>query len=369
MAKLWGADRPLHQFSMTAALAVPPRSASRHRTAGILAVVVCYYPDVAAVVTLAQRLLVTGLADVLFVDNTESEDACERLRGAVCGLDVEVVCQGVNLGVAGAHNLGLRLAQQRGYRSVLLLDQDTQLEDNTLDRLVKALDGLEARSERVAGVGAAFSDPRGGTVFPFVRLGRLRMRPVAVTGTDPVECDMLISSGSLIPVDAAEAVGPLDSGFFIDYVDMEWCARALARGWKVFGVPSARMHHTIGDATLTMLGRTIPVHAPQRQYYLIRNALLFARKPYLPLNWRVHLIYRAVTQVAMFGLLCAPRINRLRWLLRGFWDGLLGRRGRLGGPLGIPRHNSTRPVQTPSAVQPPTPTAPKAERPPSALVR
>jgi rhamnosyltransferase len=298
-------------------------------------VVVCYYPDIAAVVALAQRLLVTGVADVLFVDNTESDDACERLKGAVAGLGVEVVCQGVNLGVAEAHNLGLRRARQRGHRAILLLDQDTQLEDDTLNRLIEALGALQARGERVAGVGAVFFDPRCGTVFPFVRLGRLRMHAVAVTGAAPVECDLLISSGSLIPVEAAEAVGPLDSDFFIDYVDMEWCARARARGWKVFGVPSARMLHTIGDATLTVLGRTIPVHSPQRQYYLIRNALLFAREAYLPLNWRAHLVYRAVTQVVMFGLLCSPRLTRLRWLVRGFRDGVLGRRGRLGGSLGL----------------------------------
>lgn len=348
---------------------MPIDRVSRHRTAEILAVVVCYHPDVAAVVALAQRLLLTGLADVLFVDNTESDEACERLKGAVTGLGVEVVCRGVNLGVAGAHNLGLGLARKRGYRAVLLLDQDTLLEANTLGRLVEALDALRASGERVAGVGAAFSDPRGGTVFPFVRLGRLRMHPVAVEGTAPVECDLLISSGSLIPVDAAETVGSLDSGFFIDYVDMEWCARARARGWKLFGVPSARMHHTIGEATLTVLGRTIPVHSPQRQYYLIRNALLFARKPYLPLNWRVHLIYRAVTQVAMFGLLCAPRIDRLRWLLRGFRDGLLGRCGRLGVPLGTRSRISTRAIRTPSAVPASPRTARTAETSRSEVVK
>lgn len=321
-------------------------SAYRPRSANVLAVVVCYFPDVAAVAALAQRLLLTDLADVLLVDNTESNDVCSRLRAAVAGLSVEVICRGVNLGIAEAHTLGLQLAKQRGYRAVLLLDQDTQLEQDALRELVNALDALRARGERVAGVGAIFRDPRCEQVFPFVRLGRLRMHVVTVTGTAPVECDLLISSGSLIPVDAAEAVGPLDRDLFIDYVDMEWCARARARGWKLFGVPSARMLHTIGETTLTVLGRTIPVHSPQRQYYLIRNALLFARKPYLPLNWRVHLVYRAVTQVVMFGLLCGPRIARLGWLLRGFWDGMLGRSGRLGGPLGS---GTRRPVATADA--------------------
>lgn len=314
---------------------MPLDLSSQHRAAPVLAVVVCYYPNLQAVVALVERLLSAGRADVLLIDNTESPEACAQLRRAVEGLDVELKCRGTNFGVADAHNYGLRRARQRGNEAVLLLDQDTVVQEDTLDRLLEAYRQLKNRGERVAGVGAAFVDPRNGFAFPFVRLSRVRMKRIDTRAGSPVPCDLLISSGSLIPIEAVDAVGEMDESLFIDYVDMEWCARARALGWKVFGVPAARMQHTIGDRTMRILGRVIAVHAPQRQYYLIRNALLFARKPYLPVNWRVHLGYRAVTQFVLFGLLCAPRLPRLHWLARGLWDGVRGRSGRLGGPQGL----------------------------------
>jgi rhamnosyltransferase len=301
----------------------------------VLAVVVCYQPNIAAVVDLGRDLRASELADVLFVDNTESVDTCPRLRSAATEFGIEVVCQGVNLGIGEAHNVALRRGLDGGYRAVLLLDQDTQVEPDTLARLLGALDSLHAQGTHVAAVGATYTDPRNEATSPFFRLARLRMHAVPVDGDAPVECDLLISSGSLISLDAVRAIGGMDRSLFIDYVDMEWCTRARSAGWHVYGVPTARTRHTIGEETVRLFGRMIPIHTPQRQYYIIRNALLFARKAYLPFNWRVHLVYRAVTQLVMFSLLRKPRLARARWLLRGFVDGVLGRSGRLGGPHGL----------------------------------
>lgn len=100
-------------------------------------------------------------------------------------------------------------------------------------------------------------------------------------------------------------------------------------GFKVFGIPKAQMHHSIGDRVLHLFGRRLPVHAPPRQYYLVRNALLFARKAYLPLNWRLHLLFRATAQFIILSCFCALRLERARWLVLGLWHGVKGRIGRL----------------------------------------
>jgi rhamnosyltransferase len=309
---------------------VPRDPTTQPGIADVLAVLVCYQPHIPTVVAIVRDLLETGAADVLLVDNTEGNESCAQLHDAVAGLNVEVACIGANVGVAEAHNVGLRRARERGHQAVLLLDQDTRLEKGTLGRLRTAMNELNQRGERVAAVGARFVDPRNGFKFPFVRLQGLRMRPVPASAT-PVECDLLISSGSLISLAVVDAVGEMDASMFIDYVDIEWCLRARAAGYKVFGVSAARMEHTIGDSSLRVFGRNIPVHAPARQYYLIRNALLLARKPYLSLSWRGHLLYRVAAQMTLFSFFCAPRLKRLGWMLRGLADGMIGRGGRVGG--------------------------------------
>ena len=234
----------------------------------------------------------------------------------------------------------MRTALARNYSFVLLLDQDSSLGERAVDRLMAAHRRLVELGERVAAVGPSFLDPRNGFGFPFVRLRRVRMGKLWPSPGAEIECDLLISSGCLVSLDAVRTVGEMDAALFIDYVDFEWCARARAAGYKVFGISDAKMRHTIGTGAFKIFGRLIVVHAPIRHYYLIRNALLFARKPYLDWRWRVHLVYRAVAQIMLFSVLRPQRIERLRWMLRGLMDGLLGRGGRLV-------HGASDRIQTP----------------------
>ena len=306
--------------------------------APVLAVVVCYHPDVRQLTRMAESLVAMPGLEVLFIDNTELESSCAAIRQAVAHLPVRVLCPGNNSGLGAAHNMGIREARTRGCKAVLLLDQDSLLDVNSLRALCRAYEFLTARGERVAAVGPTFIDPRNGHCFPFVRLHGFRMRPVCEGPGNTVECDLLISSGSLIPLAAVDAVGELDASLFIDYVDIEWCVRAAARGWKVFGVTDALMTHNLGDETLTLFGRKIPVHAPQRQYYLLRNAVLLSRMPHMPWRWRVHLIYRVAAQIALFGVFCAPRLKRFGWMMRGVWDALRMRDGRVPGNPQVSAH-------------------------------
>lgn len=308
----------------------------RAGTAGIriLGIIVSYDPDRDALGALVESLVAAGV-DALIVDNSESEVGCVSAVAVAAAYGAEAVCNPRNVGVAEAQNIGLRQARERGYTHALLLDQDSVLEGDAVAQLASAFQALREAGQPVAAVGASFVDPRTGQGYPFVRLRQVRMGKVWPRPGEVVECDLLISSGCLIALDALTAVGEMDSSLFIDYVDIEWCVRARAAGYRVFGVADARMHHTIGERTVNVLGRPFNLHGAVRHYYFIRNALLFARKPYLDARWRLHLGYRAIGQLVLFGVLAKGRRERLPWLLRGLWDGLLGRSGRLGGPDGL----------------------------------
>lgn len=326
------------------------RSGSGH-CVRVLATIVSYEPEREGLAQLVDTLASQGI-EVLIVDNSESEVGRVSAQAVAQAFAVEYVGNPLNVGVAAAQNIGLRAARKRGFTHVLLLDQDSTLQADTVACLVDAFLSLRDAGALVAAVGPSFVDPRSGYLAPFARLRHVRMSKVRPVASAPVECDMLISSGCLLCLEAVERVGLLDESLFIDYVDFEWCVRAQSVGYKVFGVAEATMEHTIGDDSITVLGRVIALHSPVRNYYFIRNALLFVRKPYLTLRWRLHLLYRAGAQLALFGLLCPDRMRRSRWMLRGLWDGLLGRAGRLGGPAGLkplrPQWKVTQPAAAPA---------------------
>lgn len=308
-------------------------AAAAPAAARAMAVVVSYEPDRDALMRQVESIC--AIAPVVIVDNSESEAGAASALAVAAAYDCHFVANPRNLGVAEAQNLGLRVAQQEGCAYALLLDQDSVLEPDALPALVRQMESLKHAGERVAAVGASYVDPRNGMRYPFARLSGMRMNMVWPQDGGTAECDMLISSGCLICLDALADIGLMDPSLFIDYVDFEWCRRAVSRGYKVFAVADARMHHTIGDQSFRALGRTFNLHSPVRQYYFIRNALLFMRRPYLNLHWRVHLAYRVLGQLALFGVFAPNRVQRLGWMLRGLFDGLIGREGRLGGPDGL----------------------------------
>lgn len=328
------ADSTLSRHAVAGPLTAPaaPQAEPDMR---VLATVVCFEPDRQQLTELVERLKACPLDQIVLVDNSETEPGRAAVRAIADAYDAELVASSRNLGVAEAQNIALRMARVRGHSHALLLDQDSLLDCATIETLMAAYRKLVADGHRVAAVGPALFDPRSQTTLPFVRLGRLRMKKLPTAPGALVDCDLLISSGCLLSMAAVEAVGEMDREFFIDYVDFEWCTRAKAAGFKVFGVTDALMVHTIGDNAIHVLGRVIALHNPIRNYYAIRNALLFARKPQLSWRWRAHLVYRASAQFGMFGLLCPERMRRMGWMLRGAWDGLRGRGGRLGGDRGL----------------------------------
>jgi len=63
-----------------------------------------------------------------------------------------------------------------------------------------------------------------------------------------MECDFLLSSGSLVPLDVIDKVGGMEEELFIDQVDTEWCLRARSMGYRVFGAFGAILEHRLGEA-------------------------------------------------------------------------------------------------------------------------
>ncbi len=297
----------------------------------IAAVVVCFEPMIDRLHACLKALHQHPAVDIILVDNSEGRKAQQAVERIARAMSVELIANGENLGVAEAQNQGLRRVHARGRSCALLLDQDSRLSGADIDTLLGTLSQLIRQGERVAAVGPGFVDARSSRQFPFLRSDGSRVQRIVSTedvSNELLDCDVLISSGSLLNMAAVTQVGGLDSDLFIDYVDYEWCLRARAHGWRVIGVPSVHMTHELGDEVRLVLGRQVVVHRPMRQYYLIRNAVLLARRRIVPHHWRLHFLGRALRQFVGHSLLCAPRATRLRWMLRGVIDGMLGRHGR-----------------------------------------
>lgn len=273
-------------------------------------------------------LLAPQVDKIWLVDNASSQSLAAWVSRLPWVDKLELVQMPVNLGLGAAQNAGIQRARAAGATHVLILDQDSEPLPDMLDCLLASLDRLESACMRVAAVAPVYADSAAGPSSGFVRLGWLGFKKqMALPSRDVVEADFLISSGSLVPVNVFDDIGLMDESLFIDHVDTEWCLRAQSKGYRLFGVPTARMVHKLGDRRKRiwfLRWRTVPYHSPFRYYYILRNSILLQHRNYIPLKWRFAELLRSVRVVIFYGLFSANRLQCLRYMFKGIWHGLKG---------------------------------------------
>jgi rhamnosyltransferase len=294
-------------------------------------VLVTYHPDPATLHAAAAAVR-PQLDALVVVDNGPS-----GVSSVLGSLDVVVLEQDGNVGLAGAQNAGIAWAREHGHTHVLVLDHDSVPAPDMVARLLDAERRLSAET-RVAAVGPRFRDPREQRAAPFVRVAFPRSRKLWCDASTPnIECDFLISSGALIRLAVLDDVGDMDRGLFIDNVDLEWSFRARGKGYHLYGVCAAHMTHELGDAREPVLrGRAHVVrHGPQRLYFIMRNRITLYRRPYTPRVWIAQDVIRIPVKFLIFAVLVGPRARNVRYMTRGIVDGVRGRTGPC--PIGPPQ--------------------------------
>lgn len=288
----------------------------------VVAIVVTYHPELARL-QLQLKALFDQVASIVIVDNASDSDVDAWSQDLV-EQSPHVIRLKRNHGIAVAQNIGIQWAREQAATHVLLMDQDSVPSDDMVGTLLAALHV----SEDVAAVGPRYLDARQNAPSPFVRISWLRFKRLAWDPGQPiVHVDCLIASGSLIPMTVMDQVGPMREDLFIDYVDTEWCLRARSLGLQCFGVCSASMTHSLGEAPYFFLGRSFPVHSPVRHYYQVRNAILLNREKWVPWNWKLAMAWHLLLKIGFYSLVTTPRWEHLRMMARGMWHGLRGRAG------------------------------------------
>jgi len=312
-----------------------PLPAASHR---VVAVVVSYNPDADAFANLLDALL-PQVAYTVVVDNASSE-ATRPSLDRWPGRNIEILQLPENFGIAAAQNAGIVRAMELGADSIFLSDQDSVPSASLVTELLATLTSANEvpGTAPVAAVGPATVDKRTGRVSFFVVdhsgiPSRWQPKGDSASAFPPcIEVRFLIASGTLIPIDVINQIGAMRSNYFIDHVDTEWCFRAQAAGYRLLGVPAARLEHQLGDAVrqVWFFGyRQVMYHSPLRDYYMFRNTLLMSRDTKMPWIWRLYFMWRLLQFAAYFLFFAENRYHRFRYMALGLVHGFFGLSGRL----------------------------------------
>lgn len=192
--------------------------------------------------------------EVIIVDNDSSDDSVDRIR---CDFpEVTVIETGDNRGFAGGCNRGISRALSNGADFVWLLNNDTIVDAEALQSLVKKAQ----EDRRIAAVGSAIysmEEPHrlqawGGGHVNFW-LGRSRHFLVPMPD-DAV--DFITGASMLVSRKALESVGLLDEQFFMYWEDADFCLRLRKSKWKLAVAGDSKIWHkgsaSVGKDSVTL---------------------------------------------------------------------------------------------------------------------
>ncbi|TFH75756.1 glycosyltransferase family 2 protein [Gammaproteobacteria bacterium LSUCC0112] len=308
--------------------------ASHAGTLTVCAIIVTWQPELMSL----QNLLVSLSAQqcpVFVIDNGSANVAALQQLLDVLATEhpgqpaAHLVHWPENKGLATALNEGLRLAKNSNADMALLFDQDSTIKPGFVSAMLaqwhdlQALQGSGQYHLPAAAIGPRLQDPDSGRRTPF-RCFRWRKRSDCPVAGFPglYQTDFLISSGTLISLQALAAIGDMKDEYFIDNIDLEWCFRARARGYALYGTDRAVLFHRIGEPSTNPLVRSgvMVQHSPLRSYYSTRNRLHLRRQSYAPFDWKVRDSVRFALKSFWLTHFTAKRAEYRQQIQRGIED-------------------------------------------------
>lgn len=172
--------------------------------------------------------------EIFVVDNNSSDDSVSMVKQYFPA--VKIIVNKNNAGFAKANNQALKLAQGR---YILLLNNDTIVQPNCLEQIIKYLDGnpkAGALSPKLLNEDGSVQTQGGGPKKVWL-------------ATMPQEVSFICGAAFVIRRTVYEQIGGLDEKFFFYNEDLDWCLRIKKAGWKIIYFPDSAVIHFGGKGT------------------------------------------------------------------------------------------------------------------------
>jgi rhamnosyltransferase len=290
----------------------------------IFGVMVTYHPDD----KLRDRIekIRPQVDKLLIVDNNSSTDCIAMIRRIAKDLNVVVIENDSNLGIAKALNQGFEYIKSldNRYSWVLTLDQDSYCYSSLIQQLKSAYDDCPFQEE-IGIIGTNYQEKTTGRI--------LHKRINEKENWEEVE--NLPTSGCITSLNVFSEIGDFRSDFFIDYVDTEYCMRLRNGGYRVLISSKIGMVHPLGYYRVSKLHNwlrgnlMITNYPPLRHYYWTRNGVTliwenFRRDISWSLNEAYYIFFRRIITVLLFE---DKKIIKIRNIALGIWHAVLSRKG------------------------------------------
>lgn len=194
--------------------------------------------------------------EVLLTDNGSNDgsvEAFQEIKNEKYWKDkFTLILNNSNTGYAKANNQGIKKSKGK---YILLLNNDTVVHQNALQRLVEFAD----KNEDAGVVGSRLLNIDGSLQMSCYRFPTITnaikeywfgekglFEKFAPKGDKPVTVDSVVGAAFLITPEARKRVGILDERYFAYFEDIDYCRQTWKKGLKVYYLPDSVITHYHG---------------------------------------------------------------------------------------------------------------------------
>ena len=214
--------------------------------------------------------------EVILVDNNSIGNDINLICKDYGDYLSKVIINKENLGFSGGNNVGIHYAIQNGAEAVVLLNNDTIVEQDFLSKLVeKSLNNPEVglltpiinymSNEKLVWFAGGHISRIRSSGFPD-GIGKLEH-----LFTKDRFCTFASGCCMYIKKETIMKLGSLDENYFLYLEDSDYSFRAHQSGYKILYVASSKIYHKVSSTTSK-------TNSFLTLYYSTRNRLYFARK-------------------------------------------------------------------------------------------
>lgn len=233
---------------------------------------------------------------IVIVDNNSNGNDAEILSKES---GFELFALEENIGFAGGNNIGIEFAMKNNADYVLLLNNDTIVEEDFLCKLVETAE----KDNRVGAVGGKifYFDDKEKLWYAGAKINKFNGKTYheGVNKNDSKkysiekETEYITGCMMLVSKEAIEKVGMMDDSYFLYYEETDWNVKIKQAGYKLMYNPSSVIYHKISQSTKE-LNYIMVCYYDRNSYHFIMNNFGIINRMYMFLYKRINLFCKYV---------------------------------------------------------------------------
>jgi GT2 family glycosyltransferase len=273
---------------------------------------------------------------VYFVDNNSSDGSVELSKelNKKFGFDIKYILLNENAGDAKGNSVGAHAAVKEGFDYLFILNNDTELDPNCIDELVK----LSESDAKIGVTGPIFfywtKEKTANKIQIYGAHVNFKTQKTVIEATGKIfeeiklpevlKCDYPIGGALFIKKEVVEKLGILfDDRYFMYNNEIDFAYRVKKLGYTSFATTKAKIWHNHKWIRDNKTGW-------YREYYLSeRNKFLYYHKYKMYLHFFEMLFIDSLKfpwRLSWFMKVCDFKLGM--YYLRGMLDGILNKRGK-----------------------------------------